>query len=191
MGTIPTILKKISIHLRLYYTYYWKYKADVASYLRAQGAQIGNNCDFLGGMATFNSAEPYLIHIGDKVTITQGVLFVTHDGATRVFRDLTPEWKAGTVKMGRIEIGDNVFIGVGSIILPNIKIGSNVVIGAGAVVTNDIPSNAVAAGVPARILCSVEEYARRSLDESITIPDEYLKNRQAYLTHYFWEQTHD
>jgi acetyltransferase-like isoleucine patch superfamily enzyme len=191
MGTIPTILNKVFVHLRLYYTYYWKYKADLASYLRARGAQIGKNCDFLGGMSTFNSAEPYLIHMGNKVTITQGVLFVTHDGGTRVFRDLTPDWKTGTVKMGPIEIGDNVFIGVGSIILPNVKIGSNVVIGAGAVVSKEIPSNVVAVGVPARIICSIEEYARRSLDESITIPDEFITDRQSYLIRYFWDQVHD
>jgi acetyltransferase-like isoleucine patch superfamily enzyme len=191
MGTFPGILKRIYVHLRVYYTYYVIHRADLASYLRAKGAQIGKNCDFLGGISSFLSAEPYLIRIGDKVTVTQGVFFVTHDGATRVFRDLNPNWKSGTVKMGPIEIGDNVFIGVGSIILPNTKIGSNVVIGAGAVVSKDIPSNVVAVGVPARVIYSIEEYAQRSLDESITIPEEYIKDRQAYLTDYFWNQKHD
>ena len=188
MTTQPTILKKIFRRLRFYYQYYFRHKADLASYLRARGAQIGKNCSLLGGLSTFSSAEPYLIRIGDKVTITQGVLFVTHDGGTRVFRDLTAAWKKGTVKMGTIEVGDNVFIGVGSIILPNTKIGSNVVIGAGAIVSKDLPSNVVAVGVPARILCSIAEYRQRSLDASISIPAEYLNDRQAYLTHYFWDQ---
>ncbi len=88
--------------------------------------------------------------------------------------------------MGTIEIGDNVFIGAGSILLPNTKIGSNVVIGAGAVVSKDIPANAVAVGNPARVLCTIEEYVDRSLKASVTIPDECLHNRQAYLTRYFW-----
>lgn len=52
------------------------------------------------------------------------------------------------------EIGDNVYIGAGAKILGPVKIGNNVVIGAGAVVLHDIPSNSVAAGVPAKIIKS-------------------------------------
>lgn len=191
MGTSASILKKIFKRLRLYYNYYWKHKADLASYLQAQGARIGENSSLLGGLAAFNSAEPYLIRIGDNVTITQGVLFVTHDGGTRVFRDVTPAWKKGTMKVGTIEIGDNVFIGVGSIILQNTKIGSNVVIGAGSVVSKNIPSDVVAVGAPAHVLYPIEEYIQHSLDASITIPDEYLDNRPTYLAHYFWGKDND
>ncbi len=61
-------------------------------------------------------------------------------------------------KFGTIEIGDNVNIGWNTIIMPNVKIGSNVVVGAGAIVTKDIPSNSIAAGIPARVIGSVEEY---------------------------------
>jgi acetyltransferase-like isoleucine patch superfamily enzyme len=59
-----------------------------------------------------------------------------------------------------IVVGNNVFIGMGVIILPGVTIGDNVVIGAGAVVTKSIPANAVVAGVPARVIGTIDEYWR-------------------------------
>lgn len=61
-------------------------------------------------------------------------------------------------KIGRIKIGDNCFIGSRSIILMNVIVGDNVIIGAGSVVSKDIPSNSVAAGIPAKVICTVDEY---------------------------------
>jgi serine O-acetyltransferase len=51
-----------------------------------------------------------------------------------------------------IEVGDDCYIGTGSVILGPVKIGSNVTIGAGAVVTKDFPDNVVIAGNPAKII---------------------------------------
>lgn len=180
------IIRKIFFHTRYLFEYYLIHKADPVSFLCSKGAEIGENCSLLGGLASFNSAEPYLIHIGNNVTITQGVILITHDGGTRVFRNNTSEWTKATVKMGTIEIGNNVFIGVGSILLPDIKIGSDVVIGAGSIVTRNIPSNTVAVGAPAHVISSIEDYQRRSLSAAITIPSEYLHERQNYLTEYYW-----
>ena len=55
-----------------------------------------------------------------------------------------------------LTIGDNVFIGAGSIIVKPITIGSNVIIAAGSVVTKDIPDNSMVAGVPAKIIRKLE-----------------------------------
>lgn len=55
-----------------------------------------------------------------------------------------------------IVVGDNVWLGGGAIVLPGVTIGENTVVGAGSVVTRDIPSNVVAAGVPARIIRSID-----------------------------------
>ncbi|MGB4256363.1 MAG: DapH/DapD/GlmU-related protein [Phycisphaerae bacterium] len=71
-----------------------------------------------------------------------------------VFRDKHPEISL----LAPIRVGNNVFIGYGAIILAGVTIGDNVVIGAGAVVTKDIPSNSVAAGVPPRVIKSLDEY---------------------------------
>ncbi|MFR7936220.1 MAG: sugar O-acetyltransferase [Clostridium perfringens] len=56
-----------------------------------------------------------------------------------------------------IHIGNNVWIGANSVILPGINIGDNSVIGAGSVVTKDIPSNVVAVGNPCRVLREINE----------------------------------
>ena len=126
---------------------------------RAQGATVGTDCRFLGiGPETLGS-EPYLVSIGNHVTITSGVRFVTHDGGVWVLRGEHP----GLDVFGRITVGNNVFIGLGSIILPGVTIGDDVVIGAGSLVNKDIPSQSVAAGVPAKVVSSLEDYRQRSV----------------------------
>lgn len=56
-----------------------------------------------------------------------------------------------------IRIGNNVWIGAGTIVLPGVTIGENTVIGAGSVVTKDIPANVVAVGNPCKILREIGE----------------------------------
>ncbi|MFT5295397.1 MAG: acetyltransferase-like isoleucine patch superfamily enzyme [Colwellia sp.] len=102
------------------------------------------------------SSEPHLITLGEKITISGNVRFITHDGGYWVLRNLYDNFLCNST--GEIKVGDNVFIGIDSIILPNVTIGHNVIIGAGSIVTKDIPSNTVFAGVPARHICSINEY---------------------------------
>lgn len=59
-----------------------------------------------------------------------------------------------------ITIGDNVWIGGNSVILPGVHIGNNVVIGAGSVVTKDIPDNYIAVGNPCRLVREITEEDR-------------------------------
>ena len=56
-----------------------------------------------------------------------------------------------------IHIGNNVWIGANSVILPGVNIGDNSVIGSGSIVTKDIPSNVVAVGNPCRVLREINE----------------------------------
>lgn len=128
------------------------------------GIKFGKNVQITGKDVKFGS-EGYLISIGDNVTITGGVIFETHDGGVRVLRMNYP----GINVFGRICIGNNVFIGNRAIILPGVSIGNNVVIGAGSIVTKDIPSDVVVAGVPARIIKSINEYGLKVLQKGITI----------------------
>lgn len=55
-----------------------------------------------------------------------------------------------------VDIGNNVWIGEGVCIMPGVTIGDNVIIGANAVVTHSFPNNVVIAGVPARIIKSLD-----------------------------------
>lgn len=64
----------------------------------------------------------------------------------------------GYTKVGRVHIGNNVFIGYGSVILPETFIGDNVIIGAGSIVRGKVDSNSVVVGNPAKKVCSYSEY---------------------------------
>lgn len=122
------------------------------SFARYKGVTIGENCRIY--IKKWGS-EPFLISIGDHVTVTSGVKFITHDGSTCLVNDSQGRRYQ---RFAPIQVGSHVFIGVNSIIMPGVTIGSNVVIGAGSVVTKDIPNNSVAIGVPAKVVSSFEDY---------------------------------
>lgn len=128
---------------------------------KRRGLQIANDCRLIQ-LPDFGS-EPYLISIGKHVTISARVAFINHDGGTWVFRHL-PRYRQ-VIKFGRIVIHDNCFIGFGVTIMPGVSIGPNAVVAARSVVTTDVPANTVVAGVPARVLMTVEEYAERALTQ--------------------------
>lgn len=76
------------------------------------------------------------------------------------FHPVEPEnrrYRRENVRISPVHIGDNVFVGTGAMILKGVNIGENAVIGAGSVVTSDVPSNAVASGVPARQVGTVTD----------------------------------
>lgn len=153
---------------------------DPVRVAKGLGVRVGDDCRFLGtSRATFGS-EPYLISIGNHVTITAGVRFVTHDGGVWVFRKKHPQLDV----VAPITVGDNVFIGLNAIVLPGVSIGDNVVIAAGCVVARDIPSDSIAAGVPAKVISSIERYLEASLRRGVpskgmspTEKEKFLKRR--------------
>lgn len=124
-------------------------------YARKLGVSVGENCRLIN---VSYSTEPYLIKIGNHVSVTFSH-FETHDGGVWVLRDEFPE--IDLVKP--IIVGDNVFIGYGSIILPGTKIGNNVVVGARSVVSGVIPDNVVVAGTPARIIKDLSAYKTKMM----------------------------
>lgn len=67
-------------------------------------------------------------------------------------------------KCGPIIIGNNVFVGTNSVILPGVRIGNNVVIGAGSIVSKDIPSNSIAVGNPCKVIKNKNPYKENLSD---------------------------
>jgi acetyltransferase-like isoleucine patch superfamily enzyme len=177
MGDISMLIKYI-------YTKYLVYRANAYTlpdiYRKYYGINIGEGCVFTGKNISFGS-EPYLIQIGNKVRITADVKFETHDGGVGIFRDEYP----GINIYGQIKVGDNSFIGHGSIIMPGVTIGSNVVIGAGSIVTKSIPSNSLAVGIPARVIKSIAEYKASSLKKAVFIKNTDPKLRKKEIQSHF------
>ena len=120
-----------------------------------QGCQLGGG-NFIDSRF-WEPSEPYLIKIGNNCQITRGVLFFTHGGAGAVRK-----WYPKFDTFGKITIGDYVYIGCNSIVLPGVTVGNNVLIAAGSVVTKSIPDNVVVGGNPAKIICSIESYLDRN-----------------------------
>lgn len=142
------------------------------------GLTIGKNY-YIHSCIDFGS-EPYLITIGDNVRITEGVRFITHDGGVQVLRNLYPELKDVDV-FGKIVVGNNVHIGMNSIIMPGVTIGDNVVIGCGSIVTKNIPDNSVVAGIPARVIESLGEYKDKVLTKCEYTHHMSSKKKKSYL----------
>lgn len=103
-----------------------------------------------------------LITIGDKVTLAPRVHILAHDASTKHNLNKT--------RIGIVNIGNNVFIGAGTIVLPGITIGDDVVIGAGSVVSKSIPSGSVAVGNPARVISAFDEYIEKKRVEMESVP---------------------
>ena len=87
------------------------------------------------------------IRVGDFVTVNIGAT-VSHDCSLGPFSTLSPGANLG----GNVEVGEGAFLGIGATTVQNVVIGAWSVIGAGAVVLDDVPPNAVVAGIPARVI---------------------------------------
>lgn len=146
--------------------------------LKRRGLTIGGGCEILNGY-DFGS-EPYLVTIGDSVRITAGVKITTHDGGCWVLRHKYPEL-SDCDRFGRVTIGDNCHIGMNALILPGVTIGRNCIVGACAVVTHDVPDGMVVAGVPARPVCTVEEYRDKHNGEFLMTKHMTWDEKRAYV----------
>jgi acetyltransferase-like isoleucine patch superfamily enzyme len=111
--------------------------------LRAAGVSIGKDCMISWGAKLDVSGGRIII--GDRCTITHGCIILSHD---RAKKRIDPTDKG----QGTVRIGNDVFVGVNSVILRDVTIGDYAIIGAGAVVTKDVPPQVVVAGNPARII---------------------------------------
>lgn len=119
---------------------------------------IGENCSIQKRKLPLYSN---LVFLHNNVHVASNVGFVTHD---IIHKMLNIKYIGGGYmeRVGCIEVMDNVFIGSGTRILYNTRIGSNVIIGSDSLVNKDIPDNSVYAGVPARYICSFDEYVEKA-----------------------------
>ena len=130
---------------------------------RAKHFIIGKNVKFGGNVSLHGNAT---ITIGDNTMIAYGVVIntSTHD------YNCHPMW-AKRIDLP-VKIGCDVWIGLGAIILPGVIIEDYAVIGAGSVVTSNVPTGAIVAGNPCRILRFRNAEVYHNVDPSITDPEE-------------------
>lgn len=140
---------------------------------RKKGMKIGANTHIFSNLS---SNEPYLVEIGDNVTISTEVKLITHDASPGAIlgREVASDF------FGKIVIGNHSFIGAGSIILPGVTIGDKCVIGAGSVVTKSVPDGEVWGGCPARFIKSTSDFLRNNeayIFSVHEIPEEIKKEK--------------
>lgn len=117
--------------------------------------QIGNDVTIMDRKVPLYAK---LIRIHNNVRIASNVTFVTHDITHFMLNSRAVNTKENNEIVGCIEIMDNVFVGTNVTILNNVRIGPNAIVAAGAVVSKDVPPNSVVGGVPAKVICSLDEY---------------------------------
>jgi len=121
-------------------------------YRRIRKIRIGKNT-YISPKAYIDHHKSFSVEIGDNCYITRDCIILDH----------TQEKQGGPLKLwgeieyGKVKIGNNVFIGVKSVIMPGVTIGDNVIIGAMSLVTKDIPSDVVAYGQPAKVIKSIDD----------------------------------
>lgn len=132
---------------------------DYVNYLRSIGMVIGKNTVIYSpNYCVIDQTRPWMIEIGDNVSITTGVTILTHGYDWSVFKGMYGDVLGSA---GRVKIGDNVFIGMNSTILKGATVGNNVVIGANSLINKDVPDNSVVVGNPQRIVCDIDSYLEK------------------------------
>lgn len=144
------------------------------NHLRKIGMHIGTGCCIFS--EKIETAEPYLVTIGNRVMISDNVSFTTQDASAIYYLP------GASDIFGRIYYGDDCFIGMGTIILPGVTIPHHCIIGAGSVVTKSFSEPySVIAGNPAKYLCSVEELKNKNQKYTLNTHGKNFEEKRTYL----------
>ncbi len=137
--------------------------------LTRKGLKLGANVQILNNVF-LDPSHCFLISVGDNCCLSDDVKVFAHDASTKIYLNYT--------KIAPVVIHNNCFIGAGAIILPGVAVGPWAIVGAGSVVTRDVPPHAVAAGNPAKVISTLEDYLEKikglSKDKEIFTEDYYI-----------------
>lgn len=159
MNIIQRIKRKIE-YLRAI-----KSSPNYISFLRKKGINVGADCFFQSPKTTMvDITRPNLVDIGSHCYFLENFLLLTHDNVSKVFGPLYHDFIPSS---GKVTIGNNVYFTRNCTVLKGVTIGDNCIIGFGSTVLHDIPANSVAAGTPAKVICSIDDYYKKRKIESL------------------------
>jgi acetyltransferase-like isoleucine patch superfamily enzyme len=168
-STVQKILRHLAMRYGKFPGLYTKFckpsSEEYTEFLRRHGKlyALGSNCSILPSTVF---TDPAYVRIGNNVHFSSCTL-IGHDGSIAM---LNQAYDVKLDSVGKIDIGDNVFIGYGAIILPNVTISSNAIVAAGAVVTQDVAEGDIVAGVPARPIGRVEDLVKKLQAQTQSLP---------------------
>ncbi len=141
--------------------------SKLQAYHRALGLPVGSH------NTQIDALTPSLIKIGKNFVSAPGSKIVSHDSSLILSQ--------GVLRFGKVEIGDNVFLGANSVVLAGTAIGDNCIVGAGAVVKGNFEANSVIAGNPAKRIMSVDQLLEKTKAGSdfIEIPEDLMVRMKA------------
>lgn len=159
-------------------------------YLRAKGVKVGEGTHIHQKSCLIDLTRPSLVTIGENVLINDNFTLLTHDFVSGVFRELYHDFIPSS---GAVTIGNNVRFGHNVTILKGVTIGDNCFIGAGSLVSSDIPANSIASGNPCRVVSQLEQFYKYR--QEACKPEAYLY-AQSIVERYgrkphpsdFWEE---
>jgi maltose O-acetyltransferase len=143
--------------------------------LKKKGLKVGRNFHIQQG-CIIDESHAYHIEIGDNVSLAPNVHILAHDASTWWFLEHS--------RIKNVKIGNRVFIGAGSIIMPGVTIGNDVIVGAGSVVTKSIPDDSVYAGNPAMFITNTSTYITREREQMTaenTFGEEFSERNNASI----------
>lgn len=183
------IIGKIFNRIKL--CYYQSSSDRYIKFLKKKGVKIGAGA-FIGNTHHFilDYTRPSLVDIGRNVRFGDGFQLLTHDYVTDLFLKIYDDFIPSS---GKVCIGDNVYFARNCSVLKGVTIGNNVIVGYGSIVTHDIPSNSVAVGTPAKVICSIEDYynkRRQRCVEEAFLYAQSIKERfgREPIPSDFWEE---
>ena len=132
-----------------------------------KGLVVGKNFTRMHGVI-LDPSHVWLIEIGDNVRLGPRVHILAHDGSTKQFLNYT--------RIGNVKIGNNVFIGADSVVLPDVTIVDNVIVGANSTISKSLLKPGVYAGSPAKYIKSYDDYVdscRAQLNKAAVFDSSY------------------
>lgn len=156
-----SVIQRVLSHISLLWAR--RSSASYCKWLSNKGIQIGEGNYIYPGNVLIDVSRPSLVKIGSNCFMNQHFTLLTHDWVTKVFLGSGRQFINSS---GRVTIGNNVSFGQNVMVLKGVTIGDNCFIGAGSIVTKDIPANSVATGVPCRVIMTLEEYYLKRLQKS-------------------------